>query len=128
VVPELPAEFLRLRQEVEIAAAEDDEFLRRRRLPAYHQQAARYVIDAVAVRMQWHHAVGVLEQADVIGQPLQMTEWRVGTPQRTGAVALGSCTEPAPAEDVEDRDDPGLIRDSTAERLRENLNAHQRRT
>jgi hypothetical protein len=66
VVPELPAEFLRLRQEVEIAAAEDDEFLRRRRLPAYHQQAVRDVIDAVAVRVQWHHAVGMLEQADVI--------------------------------------------------------------
>ena len=89
MVPELPPEFLRLRQEVEIAAAEDDEFLRQRRLPAYHQQAARDVIDAVAVRVQWHHAVGMVEQADVIGQPLQVTEWRVRAPQRTEAVALG---------------------------------------
>jgi len=48
----------------------------------------------------------VLEQADVIGQPLQVTEWRVGAPQRTEAVAPGPRTE----------------------RLRKNLNAHQRRT
>ena len=126
MVPELPAEFLRLRQEVKIAAAEDDEFLRQRRLPAYHQQAARDVIDAVAVRVQWHHAVGMVEQADVIGQPLQVTEWRVRAPQRTEAVALGPRTEPAPAEDMRDGDDPELIQESKAERLRKNLNAHQR--
>ena len=92
------------------------------------QQATRGVIDAVAVRVQWHHAVGVLEQADVIGQPLQVTEWRVGAPHRTEAVAPGPPTEPAPAEDMGDGDDPELIRESTAERFRKNLNAHQRRT
>jgi hypothetical protein len=128
VVPELPAELLRLRQEAEIAAAEDDEFLRQRRLPAYHQQATRDAIDAVAVRVQWYHAVGVLEQADVIGQPLQVTEWRVGAPQRTGPVAPGPRTEPAPAEDMGDGDDPELIRESKAERLRKKIDAHRRRT
>jgi hypothetical protein len=80
VVPELSPECLRLREEVEIAAAEDDEFLRRRRLPAYHHQAARDVIDAVALPVQWDDTVRVLEQADVVGQPLQVPEWRDGAP------------------------------------------------
>ena len=78
VVTELSPECLRLREEVEIAAAEDDEFLRRRRLPAYHQQAARDVVDAVAVPVQRHDTVRVLEQADIVGQPLQVPEWRNG--------------------------------------------------
>jgi hypothetical protein len=66
VVTELSAEHLRLRKEVKVATAEDDEFLRRGRLPADHYQTARDVIDAVAVRVQWHHAIGVPQEADVI--------------------------------------------------------------
>jgi hypothetical protein len=36
--------------------------------------------------------------------------------------------EPALAEEMGDGDDPELIRESKAERLRKNLNAYQRQT
>jgi hypothetical protein len=48
-----------------IAAAEGDESLRRRRIPACHQQAERDVTHAGAVLVQRHDAVGLAEQADV---------------------------------------------------------------
>lgn len=76
VVPELPPDRLRLREEVEVASAQDDEFLGRRRFPADHQEAARDVIDVVAVLVQRHDAFRVPDQADVIGQPLQMPKRR----------------------------------------------------
>ena len=76
VVPELPPDRLRLREEVEVAPAQDDEFLRRRRFPADHQEAARDVVDVVAVLVQWHNTFRVPDQADVIGQPLQVPERR----------------------------------------------------
>jgi len=126
VVPEFPAGCLRLGEEVEIAAAEGDEFLRRRRLPAYHQQVARDVINAVAVLVQWYHAVGMPDQADVVGQPLQVAERRVGVPHTAEAAALVPCAEPAPTQDMEEGGDAGLIRGSRAERFGGNLNAHQR--
>ena len=66
-----------LREEVEIAAPQDNEFLGRRRLPAHHDHAAGNVIDAVAVLVPGHDSLGVLEQADVIGHPLQVPEWHV---------------------------------------------------
>ena len=89
--------------------------------------AARDVIDAVAVRVQWHHAVGVLEQADVIGQPLQVTELRVGVSHTTEAVTPGPRGTRS-GEDTGDGDDPELVRETKAERFRRNLNTHQRRT
>ena len=115
VVPELPAEYLRLREEVQVTAAKDDEFLRRRRLPGNHEQAARDIFDAVAVGVKRHHAVRVLEQPDVIGQPLQMTEWRIGVLHPAAAVALRPCAEPVSARHGVDGDAAELIRVSPAE-------------
>jgi hypothetical protein len=71
---------LGLRQEVQVPAAEGDEFLGWRRLPAHHHEAAGAVVDAVTVLMPGHDPLSVLEKPDVIGQPLQM-------PERRGRVA-----------------------------------------
>ena len=40
------------------------------------QQAAANVVNAIAVLIPGHDALGMLEQADVIGQPLQVPERR----------------------------------------------------
>ena len=65
-----------LRQEVEVAAPQGYQFLGWRRFPAHHDQAAGNVIDAVAALVLGHDSLGVLEQADVVGQPLQVPERR----------------------------------------------------
>src|SRR5581483_3564602 len=71
---------LRLGQEVEVTAAQGYQFLRWRRLPAHHDQAAGHVVNAVAVLVPGHDSVGVLEQADMIGQSLQVPERRGRVP------------------------------------------------
>ena len=49
----------------------------RLRLPARHCQAAGNIIDAVTVLMPGRGALGVLKQADVIGEPEQVPERRI---------------------------------------------------
>jgi hypothetical protein len=65
-VPEPSVRRLCLGEEVEVAASQRDDFQRRRRLPAHHDEAAGHVVDAVAVLMPGHDALGVLKQPDVI--------------------------------------------------------------
>ena len=66
-----------LGEEVKVAARQRNEFLGRRRLSAHHHHAAGHVVDAVAVLVPGHDSLGVLEQADVIGHPLQVPEGRI---------------------------------------------------
>ena len=68
---------LRLREEVQVAPRQHDELMARRRLPAHHHQAAGNVIDTVTMLMPRHGALGVLQQADVIGEPEQVPERRI---------------------------------------------------
>jgi hypothetical protein len=67
---------LRPGQEIEVAPRQRDEFRGWRRLPAYHHQAPGNVVDAVTMLVLGHNALSVLQQANVIGQPQQMSERR----------------------------------------------------
>ena len=85
---------LGLLQEVEVAAPQGDQFLGWRRFAAHHDQAAGHVVDAVAVFVPGHDSLGVLEQADVVGQALQVPE-RHGRRAHTGVPALASVSSDA---------------------------------
>ena len=81
---------LRLGQEVEVAASQRNELLRRRLLAADDDQPAGDVIDAVAVLVPRHDALGVFQQADAVGEAQQMAERRrrvthAGAPARSAA-------------------------------------------
>jgi hypothetical protein len=65
---------LRLGEEVQVAAPEGDDLLGWRRLTADHHEAAGNVVHAVAVLVPGHDPLGVFEQPNVIGQPLQVPE------------------------------------------------------
>src|ERR1700751_2923203 len=91
-IPEPSVRRLCLRKEVQVAASQRDELLRRRRLPADNDQAAGHVVDAVAVLMPRHDALSVLKQADVISQPLQV-------PERSGRVTHAGAPARSPASD-----------------------------
>src|SRR4029077_16445193 len=76
---ELPVCRLSSREKVKVPAAQGNELVGWRRFAAHHHQAAGNVIDAVPVLVSGHDPVGLLEYADVIGQPLQVSERRRGT-------------------------------------------------
>jgi len=77
-----------LREEVKVAAPQRDEFLGRRRLSAYHHHAAGNVIGAVAMLVPGHDSLGALDEADLIGQPLQVPEWRIRISRPAGPAAV----------------------------------------
>ena len=85
---------LGLGQEVEVAAPQGYQFLGWRRFPAHHDQAAGHVVDAVSVLVPGHDSLGVLEQADVVGQALQVPE-RHGRVAHTGVPALAPVSNDA---------------------------------
>ena len=62
----------------------------RLRFPAHDHQPAGGVIDAVTMLMPGHDALGVLKQADVIGDPEQVPERRIRARSRHGPVMSGS--------------------------------------
>src|SRR5205823_13419793 len=74
--PGLPGCRLRPSEKVEVAAAQGNQLVGRRRFAAYHPQAAGDVVDTVAVLVPGHDPMGALEYADVIGQPLKVAERR----------------------------------------------------
>src|SRR5208282_3076412 len=74
--------------------AQGDQFLGWRRFPAHHDQAAGHVVDAVAVLILRHDSLGVLEQADVVGQALQVPE-RHSRVAHTGVPALAPMSSDA---------------------------------
>ena len=66
-------------EKVKVPAAQGNELVGRRRFAAHDHQAAGNVIDAVPVLVSGHDPVCLFEYADVIGQPLQVSERRRGT-------------------------------------------------
>ena len=78
VVAEPAVVRLCLHEEIEVAPRKRDELMARRGLPAHDGQPVRGVVHAVAALMPRHDAVGVLKQADVIGDPDQVAERRIG--------------------------------------------------
>jgi hypothetical protein len=52
-----------------------------------------YVIGAVAVLAPGHDSLGALDRADLIGQPLQVPEWRIRVFHTTAPVGVLVSTE-----------------------------------